>query len=248
VGGVVSDDRLRELERRFAATGAVEDEVALVQERLRMGALDDEALRLAAALGVEAAARLRPGVAPALDLLVERYVFELDGKTWVRWNARERAEWPWGAGALRRAAASAAKRGLGGWETFVETSPNAARLAPERPWPDLRLVVSWVLGARACDAELAREVVARNSAHVDRVGADVELMDPTDAFGAIASLADSFLEGEARAAWAVARAAWAVSCGMNAAGRVAVLEAARQEVGAWALGHADPLARWLSST
>lgn len=239
----MSDPRLRELERAFAATGALEDEAALVAERLRVGAVEADALRLAAALEHPVARRLLPDAPPsALDLLVERYAFELDGKTWVRWNGREQPEWRWGLDALRRLAAAAARRGLGGWETFVETSPAAGRLAPERPWVDLRLVTAWVLGARGHDPALVEEVAARNTAHVDRVGAEVELMDPTDAFGAIALLAESFTAPDPQR-----RLAWAVSCGMNAAGRGAVLEAARHEVGAWALGHPDPLARWLAA-
>ena len=44
----MSDARLRELERRFAATGAVADEAAWLAERLRAGALSEDRVALAA--------------------------------------------------------------------------------------------------------------------------------------------------------------------------------------------------------
>jgi hypothetical protein len=54
----MSDARLRELERAWRASGALEDEVALLQERWRAGTLPEARLRAAAALGHEAAIRL----------------------------------------------------------------------------------------------------------------------------------------------------------------------------------------------
>ena len=65
------DDRLRELERRFRGTGAVEDEAAWLRERLRVGELAPERLDLAADLGHRAsqAARGRSAGAPAREEL-----------------------------------------------------------------------------------------------------------------------------------------------------------------------------------
>lgn len=62
----MTDDRLSELERRFRATGAIEDEVPLLRRRLRRGDLTAERLELAAYLGHEAAALAcsAEGVAP----------------------------------------------------------------------------------------------------------------------------------------------------------------------------------------
>lgn len=51
------DARLRELERRWRETGAEEDEVALLTERLRAGLLDPARARLAALLGCPRAGR-----------------------------------------------------------------------------------------------------------------------------------------------------------------------------------------------
>ena len=49
------DTRLRELERRFQATGSVEDEAAWITERLRVGELARDRVELAAYCGHEAA-------------------------------------------------------------------------------------------------------------------------------------------------------------------------------------------------
>ncbi len=57
----MTDERLREVERRFRETGATEDEATLLRERVRVGALRPERVILAAALGHPAAAVLHPG-------------------------------------------------------------------------------------------------------------------------------------------------------------------------------------------
>ncbi len=52
----MSDQRLRDLERRWRQTGAIEDEAAYLLERLRTGGLSRENVRLAAVCGHTAAA------------------------------------------------------------------------------------------------------------------------------------------------------------------------------------------------
>ena len=66
----MSDARLRDLERRWRASGALEDEVAFLREALRSGALEREALHLAAYCRSEAAARVLdvPMGSPELDV------------------------------------------------------------------------------------------------------------------------------------------------------------------------------------
>lgn len=54
----MSDSRLRELERAWRESGALEDELAWLGERVRIGDLSEEALRLAASLGHPAAIAL----------------------------------------------------------------------------------------------------------------------------------------------------------------------------------------------
>jgi SMI1 / KNR4 family (SUKH-1) len=68
----VSDERLRELERRWRETGALEDGVRLMRERLRCG--DEEGVRTAAATG-EPAAHVALGT-PALVVRLETWLRE----------------------------------------------------------------------------------------------------------------------------------------------------------------------------
>jgi len=51
----MSDERLRELERRWQETGALADQAAFLKERVRSGGLEPERVRLAAFLGSELA-------------------------------------------------------------------------------------------------------------------------------------------------------------------------------------------------
>ena len=51
----MSDQQLRELERRFQESGSTQDEAALLRARVQVGQLDELALSLAAWLGCEAA-------------------------------------------------------------------------------------------------------------------------------------------------------------------------------------------------
>ena len=50
----MSDERLRQLERKWRETGAVEDEAALLRERVRTGGLLPDSLDSAAYCGHEA--------------------------------------------------------------------------------------------------------------------------------------------------------------------------------------------------
>jgi hypothetical protein len=63
----MSDERLRMLERRWKETGAVEDEAAYLQERLRTGDLARDKLELAAYLGYPGARAALGGEAPPAD-------------------------------------------------------------------------------------------------------------------------------------------------------------------------------------
>ena len=58
----MADDRLRELERRWKESGAVDDEAAWLLERVRVGGLEAERLQLAAYCG-HAGARVALGSA-----------------------------------------------------------------------------------------------------------------------------------------------------------------------------------------
>jgi hypothetical protein len=58
----MSDERLRELERRWKETGSVEDEAKYLAERVRVGDLTNERLELAAYCGHQAAQRVAGSV------------------------------------------------------------------------------------------------------------------------------------------------------------------------------------------
>lgn len=67
----MSDQKLRELERRLCETDSVEDEAAYLRERVRAGALNQERLELAAYCGHEGARRAVPCVSSAELSLLE---------------------------------------------------------------------------------------------------------------------------------------------------------------------------------
>lgn len=77
----MSDERLRELERRWRECGSVEDEAAYLRERVRVGELTKERLELAAYCG-------EPGAQLAADLRLD---VPLDWRSWAlgleRWGA-----------------------------------------------------------------------------------------------------------------------------------------------------------------
>ena len=70
----MSDARLRELERRWKRSKAVEDEAALLAERVRVGELDQNMLDLAARLGHPAAILSVAGIHSSKDLWIELWV------------------------------------------------------------------------------------------------------------------------------------------------------------------------------
>jgi hypothetical protein len=263
----VSDERLREAERRWRASAAVEDEVALLRERLRVGQLDESRLRLAAGLEHPAASVLAP--APqVLVALVERRTRTVLGERSTRWDVRPaaRARWTFGEEALRRACASAARCGLRAWETFVagRSEPPVALDLPG----DLRLLVDVVTGARVADAEQLAEVAERlheavlDGEAVGLAGAgDAEI----DALNAVANFADLLApdllgadpldellgpdllgadQGLPRRPPDDDPAMWCLALALNAVGADAVKAALLEDVAAWALGHGDPLREW----
>ncbi len=85
----MSDEKLRELERRFKETGSVEDEAAWLVERVRVGDLTQERLELAAYLGHEPARRLFEKDPPRTPRDIGGFSSELKR----RWNAHQAGVW-----------------------------------------------------------------------------------------------------------------------------------------------------------
>ena len=118
IRGVVSDERLRELERRWKETGSVEDEAAFLLERVRVGELTQERLELAAYCGHPAsqaavgeaglrrqAAALRD-VQPWLKQDASQFFGMCTGPVETEWKRRlADAEWIYGLGLWGKAVA-----------------------------------------------------------------------------------------------------------------------------------------------
>lgn len=80
----MSDERLRDLERRFRETKAREDEVAWLNERRCAGLVDERVLQAVAAMGHAAAVEIT-GIKP-----IERYLPQPPWWTLGRWRDRRR--------------------------------------------------------------------------------------------------------------------------------------------------------------
>jgi hypothetical protein len=79
----LSDTTLAALERRFRATGAIDDEERWLVERLRLGQLEERGLVIAAGLGHEASRRLAPAIGLGPLELVDQGEGEVRGRAAV---------------------------------------------------------------------------------------------------------------------------------------------------------------------
>ncbi len=98
----MADVDLRELERRFRASGLLEDEAAWLRARVQAGDLEQSRLELAAYCGHEVARLVSTPSAPPVDL-----------EDWVRGLGR------WGAAPCQLACLQSARLCLPLWETHV---------------------------------------------------------------------------------------------------------------------------------
>lgn len=167
----MSDEHLRELERRWKETGTVEDEAAWLKERVRVGDLTQERLELAAYLGHEAAQDITEsmGWSPSastfpttgVELLLRRSdldltqkeLAELLGVKVARVGKAERAESEPLAGPLLASLPRLLRNpafwleGIGGWGSLavVRAGVAAGHLASPGPFAALRRVEDWIL-------------------------------------------------------------------------------------------------------
>lgn len=224
---------MRELERRWRTTRAVEDEVALLQERARAGLLTLERLRVAAACGHAAAAIL---CGPGRQGLLGRVA-----------DAVRRA---WSGDALSTRLIACSEEGSRRAAlAFCETA-----LESEQEWPDdlrahaaacVRGLEAWLDGPCEAHAEAARTARRSVEEHVESV-ADVPIVRGPHEPRALAQWAHC----AASAAWTIDSVRALVDCEEAAiadrmlrypdearaeAGRV-VRRAVSARVVAWALG------------
>ncbi len=203
----MSDARLRELERRWRESGAVEDEAALLRERLRQGALGSSRLELAADLG-------HPGAASALGRAPASAAALVD----PGWAVRTAAA---GAEAAVRCAAAAARAclPLHRWHRPGDDVPERV-LETVEAWldcpcpPHTRAAAAWALYPAAPPGLAGLGYLAHRVARV--VGAQGE---PGGARVTVREL-------EAVVAQALERL-----------GEEALQEVLRDAVAAWAVGH-----------
>jgi hypothetical protein len=129
----MSDERLRELERRWKGTGSVEEEAAWLRERVRVGEVPVARVRIAASLG-HAASRRGLGVEAPPEFNVDEDARDETSCFWTRLGAvlrqvcREA-----GRDAGVRAAITCARPVLPLWlSKFPQmTEPEAALIAAE---------------------------------------------------------------------------------------------------------------------
>lgn len=142
----MSDERLRELERRYQISGAFDDQVALLRERLRTGQADPARLSLAASCGHPAARALELGEVG--DHFVIRFLIDPPSRSESYVSARNVESLAgWGKPAAVRVALTAARLLLPVWEQQVsEPAPRRA----------LARVVEWLHDPCESRAEAAR--------------------------------------------------------------------------------------------
>jgi hypothetical protein len=218
----MTDERLRDLERRWKETGSVEDEAAWLKERVRAGDFPPTRLELAAYCGYEAARRAVATQNDPPDLV-----------EWVGGFAR------FGNDVSARAAVAIAR----------EVFPVWKRCAHAEPTDDfhqaLRAAEAWCMEPTADSAARASYVGQCAAGRIDVLPDDVTHEE--DAAAAVACWACSAIQDQeasptaiewrARAVNQVVRLARSLACDEDLRRRVS------REIVPWCLGLDDPL-RW----
>jgi hypothetical protein len=156
----MSDQKLRDLERRFKETGSPDDEAAWLLERVRVGDLTRERLELAAYCGHEGARR-----AVGIDTVPHPENL----KDWHEGLRR------WGVEIQVRGGSIAARRAMSLWE---------AESGDRRPWAALAAVEEW-LACPCADhdnaaARAQRPLVRARRTFSDAIEFISSIADPSD--------------------------------------------------------------------
>lgn len=211
----VSDLTLRQFELRWRETGAVEDEVTYLQERIRARATDTKGLTVAARLGNEAARRILgekapEAIEPFADLLANRDL------PWDDPNFAVRAVLAPGGDLVER------------WEAAWPESKRA-----RKAFEEARAICRTQNKSRAAERRKAIETWRKKPDE----GGDVTFQELRRAFLEMLDVACMFVleEQEVSPFEAVQRIFWAV-------GKETVNQSIRTDLSSWALGYADPLA------
>lgn len=210
----MSDERLRQLERRWRETGAAGDEAAYLRERVRVGELPRERLELAAYCGHEAASGAT-GVCGPRDL-----------EQWVAGLSR------WDMQTAMRAALAAARFAYPVWSRGLSSGMRDGEWVTEA----LRAAERCVLTPSSDNDRAAARAAS------DAFGAASESDLEGEVEGAAAEACA--LAARAASANSLEAASSAIHFAARAESPPAVLSAIWDELTPWALGHEDPVARW----
>jgi hypothetical protein len=220
----MSDEQLRELERRWRETGAVEDEARFLAERARAGRLSRDKLELAAYLGHRAALSAIERTNPPWD--------PSSGPSWLEEVVRGLRAWSKEAGV--RAAIAASRTAMKQWE---------ARYGEEDPARALDLAEGWL----ACPCERHAGEAAAHASRVQPGSANgTPLSDDTAGVARAAAASRDESSNDA----AVGTVRFAVRCLAGRKderrlreARATVLEAIQRELVPWALASTSAPAR-----
>lgn len=212
----MSDARVRELERRWRETGAVDDEAAFLMERVRVGDLPKEGLELAAYCGHEASQAVTSSRGPSEDTSSR--------PSWL--EEMVRGLQTWGKTAWVRAAIAASHCAL--------TDSWADNYAEEEPGQAIALAEAWAECPCAPHA-------AKAEAHATRIRSVAEWQVGDDTANVARAAAWEGLESLNAAVRTVRFAVRSIAKRKDErrtrAARKMVHTAIRVEVAAWALGH-----------
>lgn len=215
----MSDEHLRELERRWKETGSVEDEDAYLRERVRIGDLTQDKLELAAYLGHQAARRYLGEQAPQAPEKLENFVGHLKS---------------WGKETLVRSIVAAALTCLHLWEKQLPED--------HRPQLAINAAIAWILCPCENHEKAARTAAEAAKAAAEASGLPNDMGDGKAAWTGArgAAWAAEAVDGTvANAAWAAARGAVWIDNWTPPACQVK--QAITDALTPWALGYSDPV-------
>lgn len=209
----MSDERLRELERRWIETGSVEDETAYLLERVRVGDIDNSRLTLAAYLGSPVAIRVAGTSRENHPTDLELWIYSLHS-----WEKQV---------AVRVAIICA--------EVVI---PIVAQALPSRANPQLLISVakSWLQNQTKHTQSRAYEIADDMGQLVQSLGQ----IPPSTRYAVKTHMHAALAISAADAVTTATQASQAALAAERANGFVNIRQAIQESLIPWALGYSDP--------
>lgn len=211
----MSDTRLRELERRWRETGAVEDEASFLVERVRSGEVTRERIELSAYCGYEAALRIVPEArhfAPSATFFLPMHLFNQ-----LRQDVACRC-----AIAVGRVLAPLADR--------IRATTRANHCEPQLLADVVVALEDWALSQKEEDLGRVRELESRAWPLVK-----------TDTFAFLARDAAATADHPANIQPLFIRSVELITAALGGGAFALLRDGLAREVGPWLLGTSDPL-------